>query len=498
MKNKDKKKAFIYFCVWGGFALLAFLFPYTGDDWMWGSSAGIRLLQKGFAGYDGRYAGDLLVLLLTRCKVAQILAVSGALFGMAYGITWIVNRDRLLLFLVSAVLLLLLPREVMSQTLVWTSGFSNYVTSAMLLLVFFCLFRLIQERTAERKPKYMAAALILGVVNALFVEHITLVNLFLGMVLLIYTWVTNRKMMAIPVLFLGGALLGAFLMFRNGAYHNVTSDTDFLNRSIYLTYLPTLVNRMKENVLETILPLGVEANLVFHGLGAILMWRIARSVRPKQQGWRKQLLTVIRVIPAVYFFFLVFRLLIPEWNESIYVRQKTEILFVMVDFIAWLVFSRIGLERDVRDRLTMYFFTAAAIAAPLFVVTPIGARCLYGIYVLLALALVELIQAAFPETERDRILLRGTAAAGLAVFVFWGNIYGQIFIKEKDRLQSIKNQIREADGQEIVVAWERLPYQEYLQCADISMVGEAEASRIQEFKEFYGIPDTVLFDFEAD
>lgn len=416
MENKDKKKAFIYFCVWGGFALLAFLFPYTGDDWMWGSSAGIRLLQKGFAGYDGRYAGDLLVLLLTRCKVAQILAVSGALFGMAYGITWIVNRDRLLLFLVSAVL----------------------------LLAFFCLFRLIQERTAERKPKYMAAALILGVVNALFVEHITLVNLFLGMVLLIYTWVTNRKMMvmAIPVLFLGGALLGAFLMFRNGAYHNVTSDTDFLNRSIYLTYLPILVNWMKENVLETILPLGVEANLVFHRLGAILMRRIVRSVRPKQQGWRKQLLTVVRVIPAVY------------------------------------------------------FFTAAAIAAPLFVVTPIGARCLYGIYVLLALSLVELIQAAFPETERDRILLRGTAAAGLAVFVFWGNIYGQIFIKEKDRLQSIKNQIREADGQEIVVAWERLPYQEYLQCADISMVGEAEASRIQEFKEFYGIPDTVLFDFE--
>ena len=45
---------------------LCFLYPYTGDDWAWGSSIGIERLNTWFDNYSGRYFGNLIVLALTR------------------------------------------------------------------------------------------------------------------------------------------------------------------------------------------------------------------------------------------------------------------------------------------------------------------------------------------------------------------------------------------------------------------------------------------------
>ena len=62
------------------FMFLAYLFPYTGDDWAWGSSIGLGRLKSFFAGYNGRYVGNLIVLLLTRSKLldAVVMAASFA------------------------------------------------------------------------------------------------------------------------------------------------------------------------------------------------------------------------------------------------------------------------------------------------------------------------------------------------------------------------------------------------------------------------------------
>ncbi len=58
------------------FLLLSFFFPYTGDDWAWGSSIGIQRLMTGFDNYNGRYAGNVLVLLLTRSKLLNVVSMA--------------------------------------------------------------------------------------------------------------------------------------------------------------------------------------------------------------------------------------------------------------------------------------------------------------------------------------------------------------------------------------------------------------------------------------
>ena len=53
--------------------LLCYFFPYSGDDWAWGTQIGIDRLSTWFDNYNGRYAGNLLILILSRSKIIRII-----------------------------------------------------------------------------------------------------------------------------------------------------------------------------------------------------------------------------------------------------------------------------------------------------------------------------------------------------------------------------------------------------------------------------------------
>lgn len=109
---------------------LSWLFPYTGDDWAWGSQIGLDRLHTWFDNYSGRYVGNLIVLALTRSNLLKSLAMAVAITGI------ILLLERLIKerwsFYVSIVLLICLPKAILRQAVVWTAGFSNYVTSIFL------------------------------------------------------------------------------------------------------------------------------------------------------------------------------------------------------------------------------------------------------------------------------------------------------------------------------------------------------------------------------
>ena len=97
---KNKKE--FMFC--GIFFLIAvclvYLFPYSGDDWAWGSSLGIDRLNKWFDNYNGRYAGNLLVLALTRSNILKtiIIAIALTLFCILPKLYYKSNHISVLLF----------------------------------------------------------------------------------------------------------------------------------------------------------------------------------------------------------------------------------------------------------------------------------------------------------------------------------------------------------------------------------------------------------------
>ena len=68
--------------------------------------------------------------------------------------------------------------------------------------------------------------LLLGFANALIIENVTLFNVGISAVLLVYTRVRHGKWDLAQVAFLVGSVAGCVLMFTNGAYRNVATGTD--------------------------------------------------------------------------------------------------------------------------------------------------------------------------------------------------------------------------------------------------------------------------------
>ena len=75
MKSQSVSKIDLSFTLllFAAFSLLFYMFPYSGDDWAWGSQIGVDRLKTWFDNYNGRYLGNLLVMVLTRSKFVNVL-----------------------------------------------------------------------------------------------------------------------------------------------------------------------------------------------------------------------------------------------------------------------------------------------------------------------------------------------------------------------------------------------------------------------------------------
>lgn len=128
---------------------LCLLFPYSGDDWAWGSRIGIDRLSNWFDNYSGRYLGNLIVLALTRSNLLKAVTMSFCLTGIIALLNELTGKQKNGIFIISSVFVFM-PTAILRQAVVWTSGFANYTTSVFLTLIYiFCTGNIYDEN----KPK---------------------------------------------------------------------------------------------------------------------------------------------------------------------------------------------------------------------------------------------------------------------------------------------------------------------------------------------------------
>lgn len=82
MKKRVKIQWFVYALVFALFLYIGYKVPYCHDEWRWGTDARFQLMKRGFAGYNGRYLGNLLAVLITRSVMAKTLVI-------AVGVVWL-------------------------------------------------------------------------------------------------------------------------------------------------------------------------------------------------------------------------------------------------------------------------------------------------------------------------------------------------------------------------------------------------------------------------
>lgn len=133
MKKRVKIQWFVYALVFALFLYIGYKVPYCHDEWRWGTDARFQLMKRGFAGYNGRYLGNLLAVLITRSVMAKTLVI-------AVGVVWLFHvmykniyfkeekktKENLFLLLSCAFLILSLPATLFQQSYGWPAAFVNF------------------------------------------------------------------------------------------------------------------------------------------------------------------------------------------------------------------------------------------------------------------------------------------------------------------------------------------------------------------------------------
>ena len=123
IKEKYKKYLFLFIA----FAVLFLVIPYCDDDLRWGSTMGMERLANWFDGYGGRYLGYIIILLLAKFYPLKVISQALVLTLLVYMLDRLSYENQT--EYVSVIFLFFMPLSIFSDTIGWTSGFANYITS---------------------------------------------------------------------------------------------------------------------------------------------------------------------------------------------------------------------------------------------------------------------------------------------------------------------------------------------------------------------------------
>lgn len=449
-------------------AVLAMLFPYTGDDWAWGSSIGIDRLQCGFVDYNGRYVGNLLVLLLTRMPLLKALVMSAAVVGLAYGIGRFVNSSNRSLFWLALLMIGLVPTAVRAQGLVWTSGFTNYAVPALGVVVYANCFKEVFSESYRPNKKLVIPLFLLGIFNSLIMENVTIYNVFAGLGVLVFTRIKHGIWDRVQISFVCGSILGAVLMFTNGAYTKIAAEEDG-----YRTMA-------SENPVKNAIKLyfsSFAALFCFDNIAlncAISICAIIVILRRFDNVFRAVRMCLIALFALTIAGSLIW-LFAEEWLEGLSSRGVG--FLVALYAIGLMGVAVLFVKKASSWKMMFLLMSILALLLPLFVVTPVGPRNSLPIYILFIVVLAFLWDEGGVTEKLKPVLILFTACC----FVWWFVVYGTIFAADADRLSAIQKAV---DAGYSAVQVERLPYPGSVWTGDpIQDLWEYR------YKLFHGIPE---------
>jgi len=471
------------------YAALAWLFPYTGDDWSWGSSIGLERLNIFFKDYNGRYAGNLLVLALTRSKLLDALVMAASFLLvclLSYGYTDEKSQASLLL---AACLYLLMPKEMWAQAAVWTAGFTNYVPSALIAVTFLVSVREItgRELSSRKDPLGRSVGMFaLAFVGALFVENITVFQICFAVAVIVWTFLKFRTYRKAHFGFLLGSVTGAIVMFANGAYDRIAQGED------YYRHMPVGLRDTVYFALDQarmILKYILSDNLWFCVIVSVLLLMLA--VRSLKNGKKWTVLMAAFHVGSLLLLWqeesttaaIVSRFALPKL-----ILHTIPLVAPLLYVFSLLVMVLCFVESGRRFRMLLPFYCAVVSLGPLLVVDPIGPRCVFVGYFFMMVFTVDLFgyvrrQLGLEEKCFGRIL--GLTVAAQLLFCFW--IHYPVYYYDGLRLDYLRQQ--EAEGKQQVLMCD-LPNSDYLWTPTPG--GE---SWINKYKLFYGLEENLQFEY---
>ncbi len=488
--NNNRKFNLTFFGILLAFMIgLSFLFPYSGDDWAWGTQEGAQLLEKWFAGYNGRYLGNLMEMAATRVHWLRALMQGALMTAIPALITALSDHKKKTVAVSSTILMLLCSRDIACQAVVWAAGFFNYVPPLVAVLFFAWCCK--QTYDGKWKSVHIPAALgmlVLGVLSAFFMETMTLFNIVFAVAVIGFVWFTRKQVWPISVGWLAGSLMGALIMFSNSVYGQVMRGEGVYDRE--------LAGGLLEGVIKsapTVFEYGMYQNIFLNIVVTVLMvWFVSRRLGEQSRG-KRALCTLLTVYVACWGVYAVLSRLNSSWkvlgNHTDLFKCVSGVGYLVACFLLLLLLSD---DKRLTLRVWALYGSLGVMIVPLFVVNPIGPRNFFDGYVVQIMIACMLIS----YLGKDRALPRITAISLLSVLtvicLYWTSIYGYIYKVDLQRDAYIDHQLAQGKETIEVVIW---PYEEYVWWPREPEEREFYPRKKLAFRRFEGMPDDVKIQF---
>ena len=472
IKKIDKKLIVICAIGFALFFALAMLFPFAGDDWAWGSQIGIERLNTWFKDYNGRYAGNLLVLLLTRSKALSAALVSASIVFFSLITYFTLKVKNIFGFLLSTLLFLTMPCNIFAQGVAWMSGFANYVPS--ILITVFCTV-LMQNIFESEKPKYPFFYIpLLGIVSfisSLFIETVTILNVVLGFLIVFYSLFKFKRVYAANIAFLVGSATGAICMFSNGAYRHIANSDDFYRETAFTGKLTNFIESVFAHGNQIFSGLVLNNMLTFFIFSALCILTGILYVKKSENKTKKRFIYINSGVNILCLFLLFAKKNYPYWLLFTHFRKPEYLTYTAFYMITAVFMLTVAIQvliciddKSIRDKLPFYMFCTLILVAPLFVVDPIGPRCFFAPYVTMMVFEVIYINYLLIVLKADKKTVKQLSCGALAgiaactIFIF--TIYIPINHYAALRDEYVKAQAA-IEGREVIYIC-KLPYSSFV------------------------------------
>lgn len=456
--------------------IISYMFPYAHDDWAWGSSIGIERLNSLFDGYNGRWLGNLSVLLLTRNRILKAFITSIVLTYIMVYIKKLINYENKNSIYLSILLMILMPVSIIAQSIAWVSGFTNYVIVILFLLMYINYNKnIFTNKKVEIDNKFIVLFLLLGFANSLFIEHITIYNLLLSIFVVLFIKYKDKKISIPNVSYLIGSLCGTILMFSNSAYHKVMNATDDYRTieqgNIIIRSIKTYVSKLYDYLIYE----NHFLNIIVGILCLILIYKLF-----KNDKYKKIYRCILNIIIGIISFVICYELFVVLMSNNTpfitkpYIKLLESLLYGLY-YVSIFVLMLFISDKNRRFRFIFELVSIILIAAPLLIVKPIGPRCFIDTYIFFVIFAIDLFDYIFKNDKFDLINLFKYMI--VIILFFYLLIYGNIYRVELIRNNYINNN---KDATKLVLP--KLPFENYSQHANPD--GETFEER---FKLFYNI-----------
>lgn len=408
LKNKNS------IATWGlwfiALTAMFYMLPKAGDDWIFYTPAGVEgLWEKSVSYYlneNGRILGNFFVHLFADYLLAGSIFKAGIVFGISY-LMWraiSIKFKGIVSIIIIACLWLPGSGSVFAQTYAWSAGFYNYVPPALFFMISFIL---LTEQFKKKELKSNVGTLsiygLVGFLGQFFAEfYTTYVSMFAVFLIIIY-WYINKKISKPMLAYAIGAFLGAAVMFLSPVYRRVAANQDHY-RTVSLS-IKELLNTAKSNYVD------ISKNLIRENYWVIillsfccilLLFKGGQLYRKWGDGIRNIIVFGLTSVPCYYI--LASRILVPQFT----LNSSFKIYIDFVISVAYFLIVGIVCLFEVKDTIIKWrciylMISFVVLIAPLFFVTPVGARCYYVLYMSIALTAIlllsYLVKAGLINTE---------------------------------------------------------------------------------------------------